>query len=565
MRLNWTSRPPEENLRKQWNALVLQMERPEVFHTWEWATAVAKAYGSSLEPAIAAAYEGDELTGVVALAKSSAKEAVFLNATTADYCDFISVPEKRREFVAEVLHALRQEAIQTVVLPNLPEESATVAALRADPSFNSFLRTGYVCGQMRLGSEEERKLLTDSLLKKKVLKRALRTLQGMGPLRLRHDSDSPLGESALDEFCAAHVARFLATGRISVLVREERRTFLRELSGLLAGPGWLDLTSLRVGDEAVAWNYGFRYHGSWFWYQPTFVNKLEDLSPGLCLLAKLVEDACQDPQAQMVDLGLGAEGYKERFANTERRTLHATLSRSSLNLWRVRSRYHVAERVKKHPRLEALARHAQTWRRAGEERARKNGLVQTLAGIERRLRRSVRSSDEVSFFRWPGDTVDSAAVRELGAIGWNTLSAAAMRYSSDGETLDYLLRAAARFHSGENRGFALLGADGVAQHFAWVAPYEGFAIAELREILRAPVEGSVIIFDCWTPREFRRQGLYTRAIRDLAWLLTAEGKDVWIFSAATNLASVAGIERAGFQMQLSISRRRILWWNRPPA
>jgi CelD/BcsL family acetyltransferase involved in cellulose biosynthesis len=561
MHLTWTRELPEQKkLREQWNALVLQMEKPEVFYTWEWAAAVTRAFQGSVEPWIATAYEGDELIGVAALAKPSATEAVFLAGNTADYCDFISLPGRRKEFVGEVLQALRQSGTQTVVLANLPAESATVAALESNQSFKSFLRTGYVCGQVRLGSEEERRALTDSLLKKKMLRRSLNALQRMGPVTLQHDAGAGLANGALDKFCATHVARFLATGRISNLVREERREFLRELARLLAEQGWFDLMSLHAGDPVLAWNYGFRFQGSWFWYQPTIVNTFEALSPGYCLLTKIVEDACRDPETHLVDLGLGAEGYKERFANAQRTTLYATLSRSGANLWKVRARYHVAEAVKKRPGLESLARRVQKVGRSCQKRVGESGWADTLAWAGGRLRKSIVSTDEVFFFRWSPEKDDLGPGPGLVWLSWEILAAAAMRYAEDCETLDYLLRSAARFRSGKDRGCALLGADGSAQHFAWVAPYEGFAMAELNEVLRAPSPASVMIFDCWTPRELRGRGLYGRTIGQLAALLSAEGKEVWIFSAAANPASRAGIEKAGFQMQLSHSKRKVLWW-----
>ena len=39
-------------------------------------------------------------------------------------------------------------------------------------------------------------------------------------------------------------------------------------------------------------------------------------------------DACDMDEMEVVDLGLGAEGYKERFGNSTRQTLHVTLTRS---------------------------------------------------------------------------------------------------------------------------------------------------------------------------------------------------------------------------------------------
>jgi hypothetical protein len=140
------------------------------------------------------------------------------------------------------------------------------------------------------------------------------------------------------------------------------------------------------------------------------------------------------------------------------------------------------------------------------------------------------------------------------------MSAAAMRYADEPETLNYLLRSASRFRSNNGRGFALLGTDGAALHLSWMAPYEGFFMAELGEVLCAPSPASVMIFDCWTPPKLRGQGLYARMIGQLGCLLAAEGKDTWIFSAATNSASVAGIVKAGFELRTALSKRTLLWW-----
>ncbi len=557
MRLIWTSEFSQQvELRERWNALVLRMEQPEVFYTWEWAAAVARAYGASLQPFIATAHDGEELVGVAALGRSSATEALFLAGTTADYCDFVSHPDQRQEFVAAVLRDLKDAGIRSVVLANLPADSATVAAIKANKSFGSFLRTGYECAQVRLGSGEERRLLSESLLKKKMLRRSLNALKKIGPVTLRHDT----GRGGLDAFCVNHVARFLATGRLSNLLMKERREFLRELAQLLSEQGWFDLMSLHVGNELVGSNYGFRFHGNWFWYQPTIVNRFENLSPGFCLLTKIVEDACQNPEVQLVDLGLGAEGYKERFANAQRTSLHATLSCRAPDLWRVRSRYYAAHAIKLQPQLESLARRAKRGAERGVQRLRDGGWTNTLTWAGQRVRHSLESTDEVQLFRWQNSAARPDPGVSLIPLSWEILSKAAMHYSEDGETLDYLLRAAQRFHSASHAGFAFLGEDGIALHFAWVAAYEGFRMAELREVLRAPSPASVMIFDCWTPRILRGQGLYGRTIRELAARLSAEDKDIWIFSAAANAASVAGIEKAGFQIQATLLKRRILWW-----
>lgn len=85
---------PEYNeLRRRWNALAMQMERPEVFYTCEWAQAMQAAYLQQRTPLLMLGYDGNELVGIASLATNPANKTVeFLSATTADYCDFLSAP-----------------------------------------------------------------------------------------------------------------------------------------------------------------------------------------------------------------------------------------------------------------------------------------------------------------------------------------------------------------------------------------------------------------------------------------------------------------------------------------
>jgi len=57
-----------------------------------------------------------------------------------------------------------------------------------------------------------------------------------------------------------------------------------------------------------------------------------------------------------VDLGLGAEEYKERFANQSRETLYVTLRASAAKHAREILRYRAAELIKTSPRIEAGTR-----------------------------------------------------------------------------------------------------------------------------------------------------------------------------------------------------------------
>jgi CelD/BcsL family acetyltransferase involved in cellulose biosynthesis len=352
--------PEDTNLALQWNALVWQMECPEVFYTYEWALAVSRAYRDSITPLLMLAYEQDLLVGVVALASSQErKETFFLACATGDYCDVVSSAAHRLEFVDLVLGELRRLKMSALAVASLPANSATVCAVVSAASvhgYRTLLRPASLCAQIALGSSAERRSLKDSIVNRKALRYSLKGLEKHGTVSVEHLKSGKSLNAALPEFMRAHIARFSAAGRRSNLAHPQRQAFLTELASLLSSAGWIVLTLLRVGDHPVAWNYGFIFSGSWFYYQPTFGNDWRKFSPGLCLLSKITQTACDDPGIERVDLGLGTEGYKERFATTTRQTLDLTVTASTAHYLRETARHHVVAAIKSSPRFECGVR-----------------------------------------------------------------------------------------------------------------------------------------------------------------------------------------------------------------
>lgn len=558
--------PDDPDLRAAWNGLALRMERPEVFYTYEWAIAVQRAYQASLTPFIFLGYDGESLVGAAALAQRKSGEVVFLTADTGDYCEFLSDASIRREFVDAVFSGLRDAKIEKAVLTNLPADSATARAVSpaaTNARYHLHSRLAYACAQVVMGSAEERGVLKQSVLAKKRLRRNMRDLQKRGPVTLQHDTDWHQIEPLLPPFTRAHVARFLETGKISSLIREERRAFLAELARELSQSGWVALSRLLVGDATAAWNYGFRFEGSWFWYQPTVNALYSDFSPGYCLLAKIVELACDSLEFNMVDLGLGAEGYKDRFSTATRQTLYCELNENLASHLRSVIRYRASSMATASPRVEKWAR--STISRAAElkARVRKEGLGTLPARLLRRVRHSLYSLETVLFFEWTADEHNQkVSSTRLCPLDSEFLGTAAIQYGDDAAAMRFLMRSAQRLSLGQGRGFVLLTADGTPVHFCWTKDFEGFQMAELDRTLQAPCKDASVIFDCFTPESARGHGFFSEAITMLADQLRSQGKVPWIFGASTNLASVRGIRKTSFAYRFSLGRRKILLFNR---
>jgi hypothetical protein len=137
-----------------------------------------------------------------------------------------------------------------------------------------------------------------------------------------------------------------------------------------------------------------------------------------------------------------------------------------------------------------------------------------------------------------------------------------MQNENDDGTLAYLLRCAEHLRNKEWTGFALVNHEGEFLHFTWAGPFENFHWSELDSNLDPPAPQSLILFDSWTPVSQRGRGYYAPTIAVVADKARAEGKRAWGFSASTNIASVRGLEKAGFKRQFSVMRYRVLWWQR---
>jgi CelD/BcsL family acetyltransferase involved in cellulose biosynthesis len=509
-------------------------------------------------------YESGRLDGVAAMAtnRESRDRAFFLSESTADYCDIVSEPEIRPAVLAAVLAEMQNRRVRDIVLANVPSESHTLRTIKevADShGFHLHERPAYDCRVISLRDEDQRHAVLQSVLRKEREKRGLNKLRQLGSIHITHLSKGQL-EIALHSIFSAQISRFFATGRFSPLIREPRRCFLIELGRLLGSTGWLKVSQIEVNGRPVAWNYGFRFGDSWFWYLPTFDMQWEEWSPGTCLLRLLTEEACADSSVRRLDLGLGDEAYKDRFANSISSTRYLQLSGSIPGHLSTTVRHGLAAAARRFSFVDKRLRGGKDFFLGVKSRIDRRGVAATVKHALIRAKRSVASMDEIAFFKASEMQVSESESTALHSLGWQDIAIAAMNNADDNETLQYLVRCAKRLRQGRAAGYFLQNesTQGPA-HLVWVDSYDGFHLSEINSSLESIDSDAAIIFDCWTPVAQRGHGNYTRAIQWTAARLQRQQKQVWIFSAVENESSVRAILKAGFVYNFSMVRRRTLW------
>lgn len=552
--------PEDPDLSEAWNTLVLAMENPEVFFTYQWALAASRGFQKHLSPLLFLMYDSGQLAGVVTLAvdPKTPRLAFFLTSSTADYCDIISAPANRKAVILALLEEIRKLGFADLVLANVPSNSATLQELPGVAGSRRFYvtsRTAYNCGVVQLEGEEQRETLLQELAGKSREKRALKRLTNLGAVKVIHLTEPEQIGASLESIVSAQISRFLASDRVSPLVGSERRTFLRHLSDLLSHSGWLKISQLEIDGRPVAWNYGFRFGGSWFWYLPTFQMEYEHVSPGSCLLRLLVEEGARDTSLRWLDLGLGDEAYKERFANKVRQTRYVRLSRGFPRHVVSVGREMMSTTAARFPQVGNKLRDARSFYQAVTNRIQETGFTETARQSIRKAVRSFASQDEVLLFEAPETPVPGDTVIQLSPLTREHLVEASIINAGDAHTLRYLMRCARRLTKPGPAGFLLQDETGRPIHFLWIANYDGFHLSEIDHNLPPSSADAAMICDCWTPAAERGRGHYATAIRQAAATILREGRTAWIFSGASNLSSLRGILNAGFEFRFSLVRR----------
>ncbi len=552
--------PEDADLSEAWNTLVLAMDNPEVFFTYQWALAASRGFQNRLSPLLFLMYDSGQLAGVVALAvdPNAPRAAFFLTSSTADYCDIVSAPANRKAVLLALLQEIKNLGLADLVLANVPANSVTLKELPDVAGSNHFYltsRTAYTCGVVQLEGEEQRESLIRTLAGRSREKRALKKLSTLGSVKVIHLTEpEQIGES-LESIVSAQISRFLASNRVSPLVGPERRTFLRQLSDLLSHSGWLKISQLEIDGQAVAWNYGFRFGGSWFWYLPTFQIEYEHVSPGSCLLRLMVEEGARDASLRWLDLGLGNEPYKERFANNTRETRYVHLSHGFQRHVASLARQTLTRTATRFPQFGNSLREARDFFQTAAKRVHETGVVATARYSIQKVVRPVASQDEVLLFEAVELQPRKDQSIQLLPLTREHLVEASISNAGDSHTLRYLMRCANRLTEPGNLGFLLQDETGRPIHFLWIASYDGFRLAEIGHNLDPSSPAAAMIFDCWTPAADRGRGHYAAAIRQAAANLRRENRPAWIFSGAKNVSSLRGILKAGFEYRFSLVRR----------
>ena len=301
-----------EELRSEWQDLAIRSGN--VFSTWEWAATWWRHFGGGSLVLLGCRSPNGHLAAVVPLCLYSLgplRILRFLGHGNADQLGPVCAPEDETAVAGTVNQQLRQLVPGwDIFLAERMGGSQDWATLLEGPIVRD--ESSPMIGLPSEGWEAF--LASKSQNFRQQVRRKERGLLAQGlTYRL---SDAGRLEEDLGSLFSLHDARW-GTHR-SLGFAANNREFHREFAALALNEGWVRLWLAEIGGRPVAAWYGFRFGGAEWYYQGGREPTWADSSVGFVLMAHTIRTAIADGVHEY-RLLLGAEPYKDRFANKEAR------------------------------------------------------------------------------------------------------------------------------------------------------------------------------------------------------------------------------------------------------
>lgn len=301
---NWV-----EELRSEWQELVDDAPDATIFQTWEWQSSWWKHYRGASRPFILEFYEGDDLVGLMPMARTSFpwRALTPMGHGKSDYLPPLCRPEHREAVGSKLAEFLTESRnFDFAQLTAIPEDEpvlrhvdpATIGReypcllLDLDPDFGNYFKT-----------------LGESL--RRYLHRFERDCVQKGTHRVERWSGERVPEG-LDALFALHSKRWEQRGQPGGFAFARIRDLYRSWATLADARGWLRLHVLLEGERPVGVLLGAVRGGTYAYHNIGFDPDAAEIRPGWVLIADSIRCATEEG-CRRYDFLLGAEEYKTRW------------------------------------------------------------------------------------------------------------------------------------------------------------------------------------------------------------------------------------------------------------
>ncbi len=232
----------------------------------------------------------------------------------------IAEPGYETKFATELLGTLRDiDARWDVLLLNAVSGSTSDKALQdavdrlsMEPYPVDSAASPYM--QLPESSQHYRDSMSSKLAKN--IRWCARRLDKIGDLTMETVTDSGQVEGFLSDLTLVEKSSWKEDSLTSLTTNPRQMEFHEKLAPVAARNKWLRSYVLRVGEKAVAYQFGLLFSGTYYLLKTSYANDLGKFSPGSVLTHRIIEDLCDaEDKVNLFDFMGKCEQYKMRWTS----------------------------------------------------------------------------------------------------------------------------------------------------------------------------------------------------------------------------------------------------------
>ena len=321
------SEDPRDFARPDWAELADADPAATFFHRPRYLKLYWEEFGQDADLLLAFADDGGRTVGAAAFERHDGVLRFLGGTEVTDYMGPVGAPGREDDVAAALLAALAaRDDWQEADLLGLAEDSPWLPRLAEGAAgCGLVVEQGLdaVAPFLALAPTWEEYLASiPSKLRHEIRRKARRLDAELGEHRVVFASPETLVED-LGLFTEMHRESEGRKGRFMVPGME---LFFRRLGELFIPEGEFHLAFMEVGDRRPAGVIAFRYRGVFSLYNSAFDRSMRDLSPGMVLVADMIDHAIVDGCGSF-DMLKGDLEYKYRFGAVRREVLRLGITR----------------------------------------------------------------------------------------------------------------------------------------------------------------------------------------------------------------------------------------------
>jgi len=329
------AKPSEiQHMQESWDKLVLSMQLPSIFSTWEWMTLWWKHFGQAYQPLVLLISNDNELVGILPLAlRTMIIEDGVMPARTlslwgsielhSDHLDIISARDVAEPCMEAIFRYLRNDfrGWDVLYLSHVSEESCFLQYIRdggiaLDSGIENVSVSPYIAIAVDHDFEIDNYLKSLGKNKRHDIKRRSRNLYGKDMVTYTI-SNPDINTEDIEVLFNLHESRVIAKGLETTFSGRALMEFHTEVARLMAQKGWLRLRFLKNGDAPLAAIYCFSFANRWFAYQSGLDPNWDAKGVGAVLLYSAIKEAFHE-HVDEFDFLRGGEVYKDKWTSRHR-------------------------------------------------------------------------------------------------------------------------------------------------------------------------------------------------------------------------------------------------------